>query len=163
MPQDQQDFLNALADLKEEASKRYKKAVEEAKKEQEQNAVTPESFKADKLYKKSEITKCRENLELHKVYVSGYGVKNRCRKEDYFNICVGYYIRGAEGAPSVPEKVEQSKELASELLGKNFRSVKTAHLAIKNSTYNAPVGDSLFHGFTEMLSIGQRDVGIKLI
>lgn len=142
------------------ANKAYNKAHDDAKKSFEKTRKSKDDFKVNTLYRKNEITKCSDNLELTKIYLNGKGVKKRCKKQDYILDDLFYYIH--DGGKSHSEMLELSKNKAMEHIKEKYRYIDHVNLCFKSCTYNAPTNGSMMYGMQEMLNIGIPHKGVKL-
>ena len=149
--------LDNLLYIKKAYEDAYSKAIEKAKEEKKNNSKTLTDYKFHVPYTEKEINKCTEDLELIKVYVSGYGIKKRCRKSDYFHDKLYYIVPRPDQKASCPEAQQEvlnnpdTLKAATTFLTDKFREVSKAELATKKTTYQAPQGDSMFYGFKEMM------------
>lgn len=145
--------IESGAKLYEQIDNAYSNAIENAKKEHEENKRSIESYQDNIIYKTDEINKCTEDMKLYSIQIKGNAIKKRCRKSDFYFKELGYLtINKNDDALIVWSRhCDNIKKLAHKHIKDNLRDFSKLQIGIKDTTYKAPKGDSHFYGFSHML------------
>lgn len=149
LTEEQIKTIDLCTKLKTKVNDMFEEAKKEAK---EIKRVSPETLTKGKLYDIDTIKTLNEPTKLLELSVKGYGVKKRCRKEDYHNVTIGYFL-----APETYDELTFNDLLASqtnlikESVNASMKVTDKMKITLDNVEFEPSKGDSIFYSMKRML------------
>ena len=140
------------ADTKETIGKIIDSHREEQIKRAEEKKRGLDSYTIGTPYSLHEINKCTDNMDLLKVSVTGYAVRRKCRKNDYFNDTICYALPLPDDKKQTAnEIIEKTLEKIKRHLADTYRTIEVAKIEVKEVELMASREVGGFYGMRQNL------------